>query len=77
MKYRIGYNHTSPEFASSYRDALKAVRREARMRRMIGMTIRLRSIKCDDGEYFYLSTSDLRRDGDGSRAFAVIQSLTQ
>jgi len=39
---------------------------------MLGMTIRLRSVKCDDGEYLYLSTADLRRDGDGSRAFAVI-----
>jgi len=72
MKYKIGFNHTSPEFASSYRDARKAVRREARTRCMIGMTVRLRSVKCDDGEYLYLSTADLRRDGDGSRAFAVI-----
>ena len=72
MKYKIGFNHTSPEFASSYRDARKAVRREARTRRMIGMTVRLRSVKCDDGEYLYLSTADLRQDCDGSRAFAVI-----
>jgi hypothetical protein len=72
MKYKIGFNHTSPEFASSYRDARKAVLREARTRRMIGMTVRLRSIKCDDGEYLYLSTADLRKDCDGSRAFAVI-----
>ena len=72
MKYRIEYNHTSTEFSSSYRDALKAVRREARMRRMIGMSVRLRSVKCDDGEYLYLSTADLRRDGDGSRCFALI-----
>lgn len=72
MKYKIGFDHTSPEFASSYRDARKAVRREARIRRMIGMTVRLRSIKCDDGEYLYLSTADLRQDCDGSRAFAVI-----
>jgi len=72
MKYKIGFNHTSPEFASSHRDARKAVRREARTRRIIGKTVRLRSIKCDDGEYLYLSTADLRRDCDGSRAFAVI-----
>lgn len=72
MKYKIGFSHTSPEFASSYRNARKAVRREARIRRMIGMTVRLRSIKCDDGEYLYLSIADLRQDCDGSRAFAVI-----
>jgi hypothetical protein len=72
MKYRIGYNHTSPEFTSSYADARKAVRQEARTRRMIGMSVRLRSVKCDDGEYLYLSTADLRQDCDGSRAFAVI-----
>jgi hypothetical protein len=42
------------------------------MRRMIGMTVRLRSVKCDDGEYPYLSTADLRRDSDGSRCFALI-----
>jgi hypothetical protein len=72
MKYRIGYNHTSTEFASSYVRARKAVRREARTRRMIGMAVRLRSVKCDDGEYLYLSTADLRQDCDGSRAFAVI-----
>ena len=74
MKYKIGFNHTSPELASSYRDARKAVRREARTRRMIGMSVRLRSIKCDDGEYLYLSTADLRQDCDGSRAFAVISN---
>jgi hypothetical protein len=39
---------------------------------MIGMSVRLRSVKCDDGEYLYLSTADLRQDCDGSRAFAVI-----
>jgi hypothetical protein len=72
MKYKIGYNHTSPEFASSYRDARRAVRREARTRCMIGMTIRLRSVECDDGEFLYLSTADRRQDADGSRAFAVI-----
>jgi hypothetical protein len=69
MKYRIEYNHKSNEFSSSYRDARKTVQREARMRRM---SIRLRSVKCDDGEYLYLSTTDLRQDCDGSRAFAVI-----
>ena len=72
MKYKISYNHTSTQTASSYRYARKAVRREARTRRMIGMTVRLRSVKCDDGEYLYLSTADLRQDCDGSRAFAVI-----
>jgi hypothetical protein len=39
---------------------------------MIGMTVRIRSVRCDDGEYLYLSTADLRQDCDGSRAFAVI-----
>ena len=72
MKYAIHYNHTSTQTASSYREARKAVRREARIRCMLGMTIRLRSVECDDGEYLYLSTADLRRDGDGSRAFAII-----
>ena len=72
MKYAIQYNHTSGEFASSYREARRAVRREAKIRCMLGVTIRLRSVECDDGEYLYLSTADLRRDGDGSRAFAVI-----
>jgi hypothetical protein len=72
MKYQISYNHTSPEFASSYRESRRAVRREAKIRCMIGMKVRLRSVKCDDGEYLYLSTADLRRDGDGSRAFAII-----
>ena len=72
MKYKIGFNHTSTEFALSYRDARKAVRREATTRCMIGMTVRIRSVKCDNGEYLYLSTADLRQDCDGSRAFAVI-----
>lgn len=72
MKYAIQYNHTSGEFTSSYREARKAVRREARTRCMLGVTIRLRSVECDGEEYVYLSTADLRRDGDGSRAFAVI-----
>jgi hypothetical protein len=72
MKYAIQYNHTSGEFASSYREARRAVRREAKIRCMLGMTIRLRSVECDGEEYVYLSTADLRRDGDGSRAFAVI-----
>lgn len=72
MKYAIQYNHTSGEFASSYHDARKAVRREARTRCMLGMTIRLRSVECDGEEYVYLSTADLRQDCDGSRAFAVI-----
>jgi len=74
MKYAIQYNHTSGEFASSYREARKAVRREARTRCMLGVTIRLRSVECDGEEYVYLSTADLRRDGDGSRAFAVISN---
>lgn len=72
MTYEISYNHTSSEFASSYREARRAVRREAKIRCMLGMTIRLRSVECDDGEYLYLSIADCRRDGDGSRAFAVI-----
>jgi hypothetical protein len=72
MTYEISYNHTSTQTASSYREARRAVRREAKIRCMIGVTIRLRSVECDDGEYLYLSTADLRRDGDGSRAFAVI-----
>jgi len=72
MKYEISYNHTSTQTASSYREARLAVRREAKIQSMIGTAVRLCSVKCDDGEYLYLSTADLRRDGDGSRAFAVI-----
>lgn len=72
MKYTIGFHHTSPMLAESMERAKYLVRIEARSQKRFGRTERLRYFVGIDGVYVYTSTEDMRRDHDGSRAFAVI-----
>lgn len=67
MNYRIRYNHTSSDKASSLREALWIVRAKGG-----GTLKRLRHVRCPDGLYLYTSTEDMHRDDTGARAYAVI-----
>ena len=75
--YKIGFNHTSPKYASSRAEARQIVKIEARAETRFGSAPRLRHVDGCDGEYIYTSTEALKRDADGSRAFAVISAPGQ
>ena len=71
-KYTIGFNHRPHLSASSKREAMQIVKIEARCHVPFGRVPRLRHVDGCDGEYIYLGTEAMKRDCDGSRAFAVI-----
>lgn len=72
MKHIISFQHTSQMRAESMERARHLVRIEARIQKRFGRVHRLRYLDGNDGIYCYTSTEDMRRDPDGSRAFAVI-----
>ena len=63
--YSIRYQSSGDRTATSMRSALRQVRQTAGVARLARVTV-------PDGTYCYTSRADMRRDGDGSRAFAVI-----
>ena len=66
MKYQIRYQHRSWDEAGSMAGALRAVRREAGVSRLMRVSV-------PDGTYCYASAAALRADAnDGSHALAVI-----
>lgn len=70
MSYRIRYQHTSTQSATSMRAALHSVRQTAHVSR-------LAHYAASDGLYLWCSRADMARDTDGSRAYAVIESPAQ
>lgn len=64
-KYQIRYNHTSTAWADSRAAALRAVRQEARVRRLYTADV-------PDGSYCYTSLAAKDADDTGASAYAVI-----
>ena len=64
-KYQIRYGHTSWTGAGSKAEALRMVRREARVSRLYTADV-------PDGLYCYVSQAEKDADDTGASAFAVI-----
>lgn len=77
-KMKIRYNHTSPETADSYDEALNLVQEQALAIEggkwnPVSARENLVIIDCDEADYIYLSQEEADNDETGASAFATIE----